>query len=258
MDTVNNTNKLNRKLKVDIAIFTAISEELLYYKELLAEFTVSNITINNFTFPVYQVNGFKVLLSETGLGTAFAASILTFVHQNFTPNYVFMSGTAGAINSKLNLCDVIIAENAFEAEIQNVFPSVLGTPFESCLIHPLKNKKFPANYPASNKLLNIAKNNKEKGEDIYFGDVVTSNNFPAPTHLFEDIKSLNPLSIDMETSSFYQTAWLFGIEALAIRSISNILNIDGTDDHIDKSDVAGSSKAAAVATMKIVGELITN
>lgn len=35
------------------------------------------------------------------------------------------------------------------------------------------------------------------------GSVVSSNAFPAPKELFEKIKSLNPYSIDMETSAFF-------------------------------------------------------
>jgi len=245
--------KTEPNLNVDIAIFTAMSEELQYFKDYFAKHPKQTKTIRDFTFDIYDVNDVQILLSETGLGTTFSSSVLTFVCHTFTPSYVLLSGTAGAINQKLKLCDVVIAENAFEAEIQKVFPLVKNTPFESCLTHPLKEQRFPNIYPASKKLLKFAQDIKNK--NIFFGNVVTSNNFPSPIELFEDIKSLSPYSIDMETSAFYQVAWLFGIEVLAIRSISNILNIDGTDDHIDESDVEGSSKAAAITTLKIVEKL---
>jgi 5'-methylthioadenosine/S-adenosylhomocysteine nucleosidase len=241
--------------KVDIAIFSAMKEEMEYIENAMCNY-VRTVKVYDFNFNIYDYQGKKVLLASTGFGTTFLASVLTLVYQNFSPDYVFLTGTSGGVRSDLNIRDVVIAEKAFEAEVQTVFNSVEGTPFESCLIHPLNNKKFPHIYSANAKLLDIAKSTFINDTAINIGIVVSSNAFPSPLNLYESIKLNDPLSIDMETSAFYQISWLLNIPALAIRGISNKLKSNGTDDKIHESDLNGSSKTASVALLKIIDHLI--
>ena len=163
----------------------------------------------------------------------------------------------GGINPKLKICDVVIVEKAFEAEIQGAFKLLKGTPFESCLTHPLNKQVFPSIYFADENLINIASNISATDSSIYRGTAVSSNTFPAPQELFDRIKTEDPYSIDMETSAVYQVAWLLKIRVLAIRGISNLLNHDGTDDKINESDVKGGSEAAAKVVLKILDHLLT-
>ena len=60
----------------------------------------------------------------------------------------------------------------------------------------------------------------------------------------------------METSAFYQVAWLLDIPSLAIRGISNLLNHDGTDHNVHQSDVKGSALAASKTLLNILDEVI--
>ena len=242
--------------KIDFAILSAMPEELEYFQEILLQNPCNNYIINGLEFSIYDYKNKKVLVSHTGFGTTFAASVITLIHHCFSPDYIFFSGTAGGINPDLKLRDVIIVDKAFEAEIQVAFTLLKGTPFEGCLTHPLKKQMFPSSYFADEELLNIASKIASTESNIYSGTVVSSNTFPAPQELFNRIKTENPYSIDMETSAVYQVAWLLKIRVLAIRGISNLLNQDGTDDKIDESDVKGSSEAAAKIVLKIVDELL--
>lgn len=246
----------SRDMKVDIAIFSAMAEELEFYRTHFLERNIqpSTVKIETFDFEIYHYSGKKILLGKTGLGTTFAASVLTMVNNTCHPDYVFLSGTAGGIKSDLKLRDVVIVENAFEAEIQGIFAAIKNTPFESCLIHPLSQNEFPSSYPASKELLDLAKNIEIPQACI--GTAVSSNTFPSPKELFDHIKELNAYSIDMETSAFYQVAWLLKLRVLAVRGISNVLNLDGTDDKVHESDVPGSANAAATVVMTIVDQLI--
>jgi len=243
--------------KVDIAIFAAMPEELEFFRIKFKEYPIIKLSAKGFDFIVYEYNNKKILLAETGLGTAFAASVLTFIHQHFSPKYIFLTGTAGATHTDLKICDVVIAEKAFEAEIQDIFTLLKGTSFETCLTHPMKRKCFPSVYCADKHLLDIARNSElSEVKKTHFGTVVSSNTFPAPKELFEKIKQLNPYSIDMETSAFYQIAWLLQIPVLAVRGISNILNYAGLDENMHEADVKGSAKAAAHALMTIIDMLV--
>lgn len=254
--TVDDLHKRHTSKKVDYAIFSALPEEQEFIQIYFSKYRYEKVKIEESEFKVYTYENKKILLALTGIGTTFAASIITYIHYHFRPDSLLFTGTAGGINPQLKLRDVIIVEKAFEAEIQGVFKLVKDTPWESCLKHPLRNENFPPIYSANEELFAIAKNIKSTDNKIYSGNVVTSNAFPAPPELFEKIKSENPYSIDMETSAFYQVAWALKAKALAIRGISNILNQDGTDDKIHESDVKGSADAAAKVLLNVIDRLL--
>ena len=242
--------------KIDFSILSAMPEELEYFQSIFQKDTCNSYLVNGLEFKVYEYKNKKILLANTGLGTTFAASVLTLIHHHFHPSYIFFSGTAGGINHSLKLRDVIIVEKAFEAEIQGAFELLPNTPFEGCLTHPLKQQAFPPIYSADAELLNIASNVSSTDSSIYTGTVVSSNAFPAPQELFDRIKSADPYSIDMETSAIYQVAWLLKLRVIAVRGISNILKHNGTDDKVHESDVRGSSEAAAKVVLKIVDAIV--
>lgn len=242
--------------KVDYAILSAMPEELEYFLNIFNDCKYKEIILNELSFKIFDYKNARILVAHSGIGTAFAASMLTLIHAHFKPEYVLVSGTAGGIKEGLNLRDVIVAEKAFEAEIQELFSLVKDTPFESCLRHPGNKKYFPAQYSAHPELLDIC--NSLKNQDIHFdkGTIVSSNAFPAPKELFSKIKAFGPWCIDMETSAFYQVAWLLNMKILAVRGISNFLNADGSDDKVQQSDVKGSSLAAATLLHAILDKSI--
>ncbi len=239
-------------MKIDYAILSAMPEELEFLINKFSNLKYTIIKINELTFKIYDYKNTNVLISHTGIGTGFAASVLTFIHAHFNPEYFLVAGTAGGIGNNLKLRDVIIAESAFEAEMLEIASVIKGTPFENCLIHPLNNKRPPNHYPGNAELLSIFDSLNFGGLTIHKGTIVSSNAFPAPKELFEKIKCLNPYCIDMETSAFYQTAWLLNLKILCVRGISNILNSDGSDDMLHESDLKGSSLAAATVLHAIL------
>jgi 5'-methylthioadenosine/S-adenosylhomocysteine nucleosidase len=239
------------------AIFSAMPEELDYLKNVFKHATCEQVQFDEFIFIIYLYKNVKVLLISCGIGTAFSASILTLIYHHFRPKAVLFSGVAGGIDPKLNICDVVIAEKAFEAELFGISQIVKDTPFESCLTHPLNKSVINEFYAADNELLQTSKDISFPDINVYFGNVVTSNQFPTPIELFQKIKNQQPLSIDMETSAFYQVAWLFKIPVLAIRGISNLINANGVDEEIHLSDLTGAAVAAGKVALSILDNLIS-
>ncbi|MBA3661540.1 MAG: 5'-methylthioadenosine/S-adenosylhomocysteine nucleosidase [Gammaproteobacteria bacterium] len=238
--------------QVDYAIISAMPEELAFFLEAFSSFPSKTMTIEAFEFKIVSYYDARILIVHTGIGTAFAASVFTFLHCYFHPRYFLIAGTAGGIKQGLQLNDVVIVTEAFEAEIQHTLELAKETPFANCVFHPIKNQNFPIFYPADAELLELSQELKIENITIHRGPLVSSNAFPAPLSLFAKIKPLNPYCIDMETSAFYQTAWLVNARVLAVRGISNILNDDGTDDQLQTSDVKGSSLAAAQVLLAIL------
>jgi 5'-methylthioadenosine/S-adenosylhomocysteine nucleosidase len=243
--------------KIDYAIISAMPEELDYIKNKLDISSSEKIKINEFEFIIYHYKDVRILMTSSGMGTVFAASLLTFIYANFNPEIVLFSGVAGGIDPKIKICDVVIAEQAFEAELRNASEVLKNTPFEGCLRHPLKNISFPSSYLCDSELLDAVKEIVFPDDlKVHYGNVVTSNKFPAPKELFEEIKESQALSIDMETSAFYQVAWLLNIPIIAIRGISNLLAYDGTDENVADSTLKGSAEAAGKVLITVLNALI--
>src|SRR5579871_2882051 len=110
--------------KVDYAIISAMPEELEFFVDQFSSLPQSESSIREFHFKVYEYKNKKILIASTGIGTTFAASAFTFIHFFFKPDYFLISGTAGAIKKGLKLRDVVIAEKAFEAEMQELFTMI--------------------------------------------------------------------------------------------------------------------------------------
>ncbi|MGQ3892598.1 5'-methylthioadenosine/S-adenosylhomocysteine nucleosidase [Legionella sp. CNM-4043-24] len=237
-------------IKIDCAVFSAMPEELSELERVFSSCPVVCHEHQNLIFRIYDINGFRLLLTPTGIGTVFAGSIITLVHSLFRMDCMLFIGTAGAIHDALKIRDIILVESAFEAESQSMFSALKDTPFESCLTHPLTKEALRPVYAADPDLIALAESSIDL--PIIRGPVVSSNSFPSPKELFPDLKKDGVLSIDMETSAFYQMAWLLGIPSLAVRAVSNQLDHQGDDEHVAESDVAGSIRVASEYVIKLI------
>lgn len=233
------------KHHIDFAIYTALSDELTPLKSELAAHRIDTGKISHFDFDIYHYQNKNILLTSTGIGTSFAACTLTLINEHFHPAYHLLMGTAGGVAPHININDVVIIDACYEAEMLQVHQHIAGTPFEACFVHPLKQQKSPDIYPANPALLTLCHKISIPDITIHQGTAVTSNAFPAPKEIYADIKKNNVLSIDMETSAFYQTAWLLDLNVIAVRGISNVLNHEGHDENLTEADLTGSCKNAA-------------
>lgn len=260
---LNNHNKMmhtnlffNKHNRIDYALISPMPEELLYFQKVLRNAKCTTVRIHEFEFKVYEYNQARILVAHTGLGTTFSAIALTLIQQHFHPDYIISMGTAGGLKENIRIKDVVIVTQAFEAEIQDAFILLKNTPFEGCLRHPFKKQHFPSTYNADPELLDICNSLDTHGYTVHKDKVVSSNTFPAPVDLIHRIKEQGACAIDMETSAFYQTAWLLDAKVITIRGISNVLNSDGTDDNVHISDVEGSSHAAGEIVLRLLNKLI--
>lgn len=238
---------------VDCAILSAMTEELAVLKDNLKTLKRESFAIGALSFEIFELEGYRILLTPTGVGTGFATIITTLVHAHFNPQCMLFMGTAGAIENGLGIRDIILVESAFEAEAQGMFTALANTPFESCLTHPLTQQKILPVYSAHKDLLAIA---ATLSAPVHRGTVVTSNVFPAPKGTFPALRASGALAIDMETSAFYQATTFLQIPSLAIRVVSNKLDNEGNDKDIGSSDIPGSVQVASDYVMQLLKALL--
>ena len=85
----------NNKFKVDYLILAAMDEELEFLKEKFSTLKYVEIQINELFFKIYNYQNHQVLVSATGIGTTFSASIITLIHDYFDPDYFFFLRNRG-------------------------------------------------------------------------------------------------------------------------------------------------------------------
>jgi len=226
---------------IDYAITTAVSGELKPILDVAANKQTQ--AVGNVKYTIGEIAGKRVAMIASGIGTTCAAAVTTHMIQYFKPKALFFSGCAGGIDPSLSIGDVVIGSAAFEAEIQGMPTALQNTPFEAELVHSFKHEIQPTQFDADKYLFETAQqiadslqsNPKNIKAKVSSGLLVTSNAFPAPNHLFEDIKHRGAVAIDMESSAIYQVSWLFNIPSLVIRGISNVLDSAGNDDDLENA-----------------------
>jgi uridine phosphorylase len=64
--------------------------------------------IQGFVFTSGTIEGARVVVARSGVGKVNAAVVATLLVEHFTPSVVLFTGTAGALDTKLNPGDVVI------------------------------------------------------------------------------------------------------------------------------------------------------
>lgn len=232
-------------------ILSAFDGEQKHYEKNLKSLQI--LEVNGVRYRTGQYLGKNIVLGCTGMGTSSCAAAATHALISFKPKYVYFSGTSGAIDPTLKIGDVVIGRNALDADILEIHTAVIGTPFESALIHPIVNKQVPRVFEADTDLLHYA---TEVAHGLKFksqvGLLATSNYFPSPPNVFKKVKKENALTMDMESSAFYQIAWIFGAKALAVRGVSNELDAEGNDENVASSKVDLSASHAAQVVLSTI------
>lgn len=226
---------------MNILILSAFSEEQAYYKKELT--FVSLLKIGFIDLTICKTESATIYLATTGMGTINAACVLAILAHHIKPEAIFFSGTSGAI-ANLAIGDVVVAEEAFDADILSIHDAVIGTPFEGALIHPHIKEKTPSIFSGNNFLIGSSRSYTSATHNVFYGRIATSNHFPSPKELFEQIKLNNAMVIDMESAAIYQFGWLSKIPVLVVRGVSNKLDQQGQDDNVATSDVSSSDNAA--------------
>ena len=91
-----------------IGIIAAMTEEIDSIKRLMSDIIVKNIYELEFTLGT--IHSKNVVLVKCGVGKVNAARTTQILIDNFDLEYVINVGTAGGLNEKIEIGDVVIAE----------------------------------------------------------------------------------------------------------------------------------------------------
>lgn len=201
----------------NIGIILAMQEELDEILNIMSE--IRQKKIYNITFYEGKINKSKVIVVKCGVGKVNAARTTQILIDKFKVEYVINLGSAGALDSNLNIGDIVIAEKLVQHDFD---------------ITAFNHKKgyitgvgdyIECNNNLINQFKNVANNLKNKDYKIDVGTIASGDIFCTDIKMKEKIYSkFNAKCVEMEGAAIAQVCHLDKIPFIVVRSISDSPN----------------------------------
>ncbi len=215
-----------------IAVIGAMDSEIEEISKKLSNY--SEIKNSNFKIVKGKLNKNNIILAKSGVGKVNSAITTQFIIDKFHPKYIINTGLAGALDEKLKIGDIIIADKMVQYDFDlTAFNRAKG--YMSTGIDPNK----PTIYNSDKNLIEKFKNKEDK---IYIGTIATGDTFVSKINQKKEIRQeFNALAADMESASIAQTAMKNNVPVVVIRMISDTLNTSANDYDKTEKDLANQS-----------------
>jgi len=224
-----------------IGIMSAMVEEMDTLLEVLKRDEV--ITIGQREYHIGKLWGKDVVLVFSRWGKVAASSTTTTLITEFKVDEIIFTGVAGAIDSSVNIGDVIVAENLFQHDfdaspflLKHVLPLILKKEIASNPI--VRNKLLDASIEfVSNQIKGvISKDHLEEYKisepKAIIGNIASGDQFIKDDAKRDEIKSSldNVLAVEMEGAAVAQICYEFNVPLGVIRTISDDANDNAIKD----------------------------
>lgn len=200
-----------------IGIIVAMDEECEAVEKLMNNLERKDIL--DLTFFVGKIGNDKCILVKSGVGKVNAARTTQIMVDNFKVDYIINLGSAGAINNKLNIGDVVIAKHVVQHDFDiTAFGHSKGyiTGIGNSILCDREKVE-----EIEKKLVNI----KDLQYKVKIGVVATGDIFCTEISMKDKIRTkFDADVVEMECAAIGQVAFLNGIPFMAIRGVSDSPN----------------------------------
>lgn len=191
-----------------------------------------------------QINGIDMVALFSGVCKVNAAVATQVLIDTYGVNVIINAGTAGGMDNRLEVFDTVIST---EVAYHDVAPNIL-TEF-----HPWMESIY---FQADKKLVELSKIAVEKCKPagkVFWGRMVTGENFIVDEGRDGINKIFAPLTVDMETASIAHVCYVNQIPFISIRTITDTADHSGTG-HFEEN-CAKASKISKDITLALLKEL---
>ena len=207
-----------------IGIISAMEEELNAFLNQVKFDT--KVTINKTDFYEVTYKSLKLVLSLSGVGKVNAALTTQILIDKYNPAYIINAGVAGAVDKKLNILDIVVADNLLQHDFD-----ITAFDHEKGYI-PGVGVKIPCDKSLVLKAKEIEKVNVGL---VASGDIfITDDMMGAKIN-----KKFKALCVEMEGAAIAQACYLSNVPFLVIKCISDtVLKENNTltyNEFLDKS-----------------------
>lgn len=228
-----------------IGIIGAMEEEVVLLRENIQN--LKEEAKGNFKFYIGTLNEVEVVVTLSGIGKVQAAIATTLLINDYNPDYVINTGSAGGVTSGLKVCDLVISS---EVRHHDADATVFGYEYGQIPAMP------PAFIP-SNILVEAAQAviSNMKETNVHQGLIASGDSFMNDPKRLEEVQKLMPniFAVEMEAAAIAQTCHVFNKEFVVIRCISDIAGEENCKTYEEFLPEAGLLSAKMV--MNIVNKL---
>ncbi len=224
-----------------IGIIGAMEQEVSILKQAIEN--CQTVTKAGCTFFSGQLNGVEVVLLQSGIGKVAAAIGTTILLDEYQPDVVINTGSAGGFDSSLNLGDVVIS-----TEVRHHDADVTAFGYEMGQM-----AQQPAAFLADEKLMNVAEQALEQMEDKHAvrGLICTGDAFVCTAERQAFIRTHFPsvIAVEMEASAIAQTCHQFNVPFVVVRAISDVADKESPMSFEEFLPLAAKSSSEMVFKM---------
>lgn len=224
-----------------IGIIGAMEQEVSILKQAIEN--CQTVTKAGCTFFSGQLNGVDVVLLQSGIGKVAAAIGTTILLDEYQPDVVINTGSAGGFDSSLNLGDVVIS-----TEVRHHDADVTAFGYEMGQM-----AQQPAAFIADANLMDVAEKALEQMEDKHAvrGLICTGDAFVCTAERQAFIRTHFPsvIAVEMEASAIAQTCHQFNVPFVVVRAISDVADKESPMSFEEFLPLAAKSSSEMVFKM---------
>ncbi len=188
--------------------------------------------IGNKKFVQGHLWGNEVVTVLSGIGKVAAASTCAYLLQHFSPSCLVLSGVAGAVDPRLCIGDIVIAENLLQHDMdarplfqQYEIPLTGKITFET---DPILNSRL---MQASEFVLSQLKP-EEKSNKVFQGQIASGDQFINDPYIIKKLKKDLPdlLAVEMEGAAIAQVCFEAKCAFGVLRIISDKADLNAEND----------------------------
>ncbi len=224
-----------------IGIIGAMEQEVSILKQAIE----NGETVNKAgcTFFSGKLNGVDVVLLQSGIGKVAAAVGTTVLLNEYQPDIVINTGSAGGFDSTLNLGDVVIS-----TEVRHHDADVTAFGYEMGQM-----AQQPAAFLADEKLIDVAEKTlaQMEGKHAVRGLICTGDAFVCTAERQAFIRQHFPsvIAVEMEASAIAQTCHQFKVPFVVVRAISDVADKESPMSFEEFLPLAAQSSSEMVIKM---------
>jgi len=224
-----------------IGIIGAMEQEVTILKEAISNCKV--MQKGGCTFYSGTLNGADVVLLQSGIGKVSVAVGTTILIDQFDPDLIINTGSAGGFDSSLNLGDVVIS-----TEVRYHDADVTAFGYEMGQM-----AGQPAAFVADEKLMETAEKALAKMKDKHAvrGLICTGDTFVNSEQHNQFILKHFPsvIAVEMEAAAVGQTCHQFGKPFVVVRAISDVADKESPMTFDEFLPLAAKSSSEMVINM---------
>ena len=228
-----------------IGIIGAMEPEVALLRQQISDVTTTES--GGYTFYSGKLSGMQVVLVQSGIGKVASALATALLIQQFKPDAIINTGSAGGFDAELNVGDVVIST---EVRHHDVDVTAFGYEIGQVPQMPAAFSAHPALIDAAEQSIQALGFCKTKK-----GLIATGDSFICDPARIAVIRQQFPtmLAVEMEGAAIAQVCFMLNTPFVVIRSLSDIAGKESPQSFEAYLEVASKNSSAMV--QQLLGRL---